>query len=511
MNANIARALLADALAQVLDNRVFRLLVVLVVVMVLPTFLIGLREDSVVILFGLREYFYEDLFAWLNLPFPGLGEAHVFLIQAIQTIFVDFFAGNVGVMIAIAAAAFFVPRMLEKGAADTLFSKPLSRSTLLVSRYLAGLAFVAILATVLVGGMHVGLLVNSGYSDPGFLWSILTLVYLFAILHAFSILVGVVTRSTVAAILTTVLFFLFTGCTHVAWETKEQNQDRIEETRKLRDDSANDADTFDKLEHFVLTAIDIAHYTLPKTNDATKIARKLRQDFGDVAAPVRDPETGLEVRVPPEGFDVRGDFPDEPVVWTSPAGDVVLSLERREWDGPEDARKDMNWGDRTRFMASYWAEERRAELEASPTVGDLTEARTRRGRWRDGDGRWELVREQFASQSAVFLRWTEDSPDGERSHSAAFFPRHPRWIYAVEIAHPVGWGDDADHARMLEGFKASFTFEDEDDRGPEEWFTDRFDWDAELKYNVFFSIGSTLAFVLLVLGLGCWRLSRIDF
>ena len=35
MNANITRALFADALAQVLDNKVFRLLVILVVVVFL--------------------------------------------------------------------------------------------------------------------------------------------------------------------------------------------------------------------------------------------------------------------------------------------------------------------------------------------------------------------------------------------------------------------------------------------------------------------------------------------
>jgi len=512
VNANVRKALFADALAQVLDNKVFRLLVGLVVLMVLPTFLIGLREDRIVILFGYDELYYEDLFAWFGVPFPGIGQAHVTAIQFLQGVFVDFFAGDIGVTIAVAASAFFVPRMLEKGAADTLFTKPISRTSLLLSRYVAGLVFVAILSVVLVGGVHVGLLLNSGFSDPGFLWSILTLVYLFAILHAFSMLVGVLTRSTVAAILTTVMFFLFTGCTHMIWEAKEENQSRIEASRELRDDSAPDADVFDQFERVMLRVLDTAHYTLPKTNDATKIARKLRVEFGDLEAPVRDPDTGLEIRVPPEDWDTEGDFPEEPVVWTSADEDALLRLERQQWDGPESEGDEYRWGHWTRFMAGRVADEMRAEIEAAPETAELTEKRTKRGNWRDEEGDFETVRAEFADQSAVFLEWTEERDAGERARRAYVFARHPDWIYTVEVDLPAGWEDDEERARLIDGFTASFTFQDDDDdRNPDEWFTERFDWDAELKYNIFFSIGSTLAFVLLMLAFGAWRLSRIDF
>jgi hypothetical protein len=45
----------------------------------------------------------------------------------------------------------------------------------------------------------------------------------------------------------------------------------------------------------------------------------------------------------------------------------------------------------------------------------------------------------------------------------------------------------------------------------EEWYENRFDWDAPWRYNIFFSVGSSLAFVLVTLALGTWRLKRIDF
>jgi hypothetical protein len=43
------------------------------------------------------------------------------------------------------------------------------------------------------------------------------------------------------------------------------------------------------------------------------------------------------------------------------------------------------------------------------------------------------------------------------------------------------------------------------------WYDDRFDWDAPLAFNAWFSIGSSLAFVAVMLLFGFWRLSRIDF
>ena len=183
MNRNTFAALFLDALYQVLDNKVFRILAVMVVGLVAATFLIGAREDGLVLAFGLERLAYEDIFRFFGLPYPGSEGAGEMLVQNVQALVLELFAGAFGIMFAIAATAFFVPRMLEKGAADTLFSKPVSRGMLLFARYLAGLLFVAVLSITLVGGMQVGFLVSSGYSDPGFLWSIVTLTYAFAMLR----------------------------------------------------------------------------------------------------------------------------------------------------------------------------------------------------------------------------------------------------------------------------------------------------------------------------------------
>ncbi|MEO6709023.1 MAG: hypothetical protein ABIP42_05550, partial [Planctomycetota bacterium] len=126
------KALFKDALYQVLDNRVFRLLVILVAVLILPTFLIAAKPEELVVFFGWKTFQYADVLGSFDIGMPADSTAaHATLIQSVQTLLVDQIAGNFGLIFAIAATAFFVPRLVEKGAADTVFSKPVSRAALL--------------------------------------------------------------------------------------------------------------------------------------------------------------------------------------------------------------------------------------------------------------------------------------------------------------------------------------------------------------------------------------------
>jgi ABC-type transport system involved in multi-copper enzyme maturation permease subunit len=211
MNRTIARALLEDAFRQVMDNKVFRLLLIFSIVLVAPWYLIGFREDGIHLLYGWKTIAYGDLLGFAGRTSQAASDTQIQFIQYLQSLFVEWLAGLFGFLFCIAATAFFVPRMLEKGAADTLFTKPIHRFSLLVARYAAGILFVGVLSLVLVVGIHVGLMIFSGYSDPAFLWSALTLVYVYAIVQTVSVVVGVFTRSSVAAILCTTIFLTSTG------------------------------------------------------------------------------------------------------------------------------------------------------------------------------------------------------------------------------------------------------------------------------------------------------------
>jgi ABC-type transport system involved in multi-copper enzyme maturation permease subunit len=472
------KALFKDALFQVLDNKVFRLLVILGAVLVLPTFLIAAKPEELVVLFGWRTYEYGDVLGWFEIPMPADPAAnHAALIQTAQTLLVDQLAGTFGLIFAIAATAFFVPRMVEKGAADTVFSKPVSRGALLLSRYVAGLLFVAILASVLVVGMHVGLMLNSGYSDAGFLWAIPVMIYKYGILHAFSLLVAVLTRSSVAAILTTLMFFAFNGCVHGGWQIKEQQQQQLQSRIAAGDEPEGD-DPGDVVNALLVT-LDVLHYTLPKTSDAAVISQSLRTALAERRTVFKDPESTLKVANNPEGMEpVAVGEADLPTIarWVDEAGTASVTLKR--WSVAERKRP-------------------QALRELDQQLADM------------GIKDVEKDREHFLDRGADSRSWSE--PRGERTvqRKTTFFTGKG-WLFALEFELPAGWEDQDERRDMKWRFRGGFEIEGAA-RDAHQGFANRATWGGELKYNLWFSLGSTLAFVALILALAWWKLSRIDF
>jgi ABC-type transport system involved in multi-copper enzyme maturation permease subunit len=132
----------------------------------------------------------------------SLGEALSF----IQDGLVNGLGAGVALIISVVITAFFVPNLLRKGSIDLLISKPIGRLQLLVYKYVGGLTFIFLIATVAVGGVWLATGVRSGSWDPSFLLVIPVLTFSFAILYAVSVVVAVYTRSAIAAILVTLAF-----------------------------------------------------------------------------------------------------------------------------------------------------------------------------------------------------------------------------------------------------------------------------------------------------------------
>lgn len=520
MNVPIVQALVLDAWQQVLDNKVFRLLVGVAALLVAPTFLIGFHSTHVEFLWGLGSISYADMVSLLPAEFQGITgqieEPGIRLIQLLQDLIVSSFAGTLGVVLAIAATSFFVPRMLERGAADTLFSKPVPRWALLASRYVSGLLFVAALSFVLVLGMYVGFRVTSGYDDPGFLWSALTLVYLYSALHAFSLLVATLTRSSVAAILLTIVLFSFSGCVHAAWVQKEQveNDERIqavlaasalreaalEEARAadLRAEGTEEAppagdEAGSKILERLKLALDVLHYVLPKTNDASVLIRKLKRSFEPMFA-LEDPTGQLVIQHRLRGWRLtnpgKRDLAASPAVWVPEDGGesspYSLRLSRRSRVLEEGGRT------RTRTTLSL-ASESLEELRRDPQVREpareplrLAGAQAFLLSWKQGEGEAAVQRERwlFAYRDWFFeLDVTlPDRPPGQEDND--------RW--RRDLRRHLELGEDA-------GLEGTF------------WYERQFTLDAPLRYNPIFSVGSTLLFTLVSLLLATWRLRRIDF
>jgi ABC-type transport system involved in multi-copper enzyme maturation permease subunit len=115
----------------------------------------------------------------------------------------------IGTFLALFATAHLVPRLQEKGTIDLYLSRPIGRISLLLSRYVAGLALAAANLAYLIISMWLIIVWKTKVAHPRFLLGGLVIFFTIAVLMAFAFLVGVVTSSTGVSLMGTYAVFFF--------------------------------------------------------------------------------------------------------------------------------------------------------------------------------------------------------------------------------------------------------------------------------------------------------------
>ena len=511
MNANILRALVRDAFYQVLDNWVFRILTGLTLLPILVTFVVGFREEGVVLLFGWKSWSYAELLDSMGGGGAALTDPQGMAIETLVQLFFDNVAGGFGILLAIAATAFFVPRLLEKGAADLYFHTPVSRPVLYLSRYLAGLLFIAISASVLVLGIFLGLAVSSQHVDPGVLLAAPTLVYVFALVFPFTMLVGVVTRSTVASILLSGMFFLFNGCIQKSWIAWEQGlrgpslKLAVGQSAEEDDSSEDSAPEVEQETPAFLramrTTLDVVRTVLPKTTDADTIARKLRRS---VNAPLFRDETEFVAVFRLPGELERIDPPRAEGALPEPILPVLGEL-RFQAERDEQTRYSL-WSRPIEHTTSKIGDKERVREETLSRAGERLEDALTPLAGVTGVARKSarLPRDLPSSQ----VTWTIER-EGQRSTCCAHvFKGSEGELLFTLVTVVAGEPDEAALEAEVERLAKQVGL----DRGAiDEWYPSQLSFDAPWRTNLIFSVGSSLLFAAAILALGLWRLARIAF
>lgn len=509
MNKNIVRALVLDAFYQVLDNWVFRILSGLTLIPILLTFVVGIREEGLVLLFGWKRWSYDEL------PFDlgTVADPQGTLIEALLGIFISQVAGSLGILLAIAATAFFIPRLLEKGAAELYFHKPVSRAALFLSRYFAGLLFIALTGAFLVAGTYLGLALVSGRADAGILLACPTLVYVFALVFPFTMLVGVVTRSTVASILLSGLFFVFNGCIQQAWISFEQfsHGPNMALVRPPRDDDDDDKQQ-DEVEaepeqrsaiaETLRTTLDIARTILPKTSDADTLARKMRLSL---AAPAfRDEGELVVVPRPPKGLmEVEVELLQAPVELRELLGTPRFGASAPEAAGPLPLRFSL-WSRPLESTTSRIGERERVRKETASTAGEkLEDALKAEAGTLDVTRKRESLGDSISGTRVTWQRVSEAGP--ERRLAFVFKGAEEKLLFTLLIEQ------GAEEAAFEGEVRRIARHVSLDRQALDEWYPAQLRFDAPWRTNIFFSVGSSLAFAAALLALGLWRLKRIAF
>ena len=108
-------------------------------------------------------------------------------------------------ILALISTAGLFPDFISGGSIDLYLSKPISRWRLFLTKYAAGLIFVVLQVLVVCAGGFLILGWRGHEWVPGIFWGIPIVVCFFSYLFSICVLLGMVTRSTIAAILLTLL------------------------------------------------------------------------------------------------------------------------------------------------------------------------------------------------------------------------------------------------------------------------------------------------------------------
>jgi ABC-2 type transport system permease protein len=113
-----------------------------------------------------------------------------------------------GMFLAVFASAGLIPSVLEPGRIELLLSKPVSRTHILLGRFAGNVLVISSNVIFLVLGVWTILGIKTGIWSPAFLISIVTTVFIFAVLLSVVVLVGVLFESAALATMISVALMI---------------------------------------------------------------------------------------------------------------------------------------------------------------------------------------------------------------------------------------------------------------------------------------------------------------
>ncbi|MFO0875012.1 MAG: ABC transporter permease [Phycisphaerales bacterium] len=214
--------------------------------------------------------------------------------------------GWIAAILALVSTASIFPDFLTGGAIDLWLSRPISRLRLFATKYVFGLLFVTLQVGAFSLACFIVLGVRGGAWEPGLFLAVPLVVCFFSYLFSFCVLFGVLTRSTIAALLLTLLvwFGLFLVNTTEAalmsigtmqqmsaerterrieaqLKRPEPNEERLKQLRQTLEET-NTAVT--KLEWWHNWAFR-AKTLLPKTDETVELLSRKLVDLADLPKP----------------------------------------------------------------------------------------------------------------------------------------------------------------------------------------------------------------------------------
>lgn len=197
-------AIFLDAYRELNAKKLFWFVLLLSALVVAAFAAVGINERGVTV------------FRWeFELPFNttviSRGQFYKLLFTSLG---VGFWLTWIATVLALVSTAGIFPDFVTGGSIDLFLSKPISRLRLFLTKYAAGLLFVTLQVTVFSAAAFLVIGLRAGEWIPGLFIAVPVVVAFFSYLYCVCVFVGVLTRSTIAALLLTILFWLLVFGVH---------------------------------------------------------------------------------------------------------------------------------------------------------------------------------------------------------------------------------------------------------------------------------------------------------
>lgn len=194
-------AILLDGYRQLNARKLFWITLILSGLVVAAFAAVGVTEK------GLKVLAWE-----VEVPIPMSPKA--FYKSMFVSFGINFWLAWVASILALISTASIFPDLVASGAIEPILSKPIGRVRLFFTTYAAGLLFTALQVTVFSAAAFLVLGLRAGAWEPAIFLAVPLVVVFFSYLFSICALLGLLTRSTITALLLTLLAWFLIFAVH---------------------------------------------------------------------------------------------------------------------------------------------------------------------------------------------------------------------------------------------------------------------------------------------------------
>lgn len=224
---------------------------------------------------GFTDQGVSVMFGWVEVPMEefrrGSGREELCYLGIYSNALVGFWLSWGAIILALISCAPIFPDLMAEGSIGLALSKPPGRLKWFIYKYLGSLLFVALQATIFCVIALIAIRWRIGVWKLEVLWAVPLLVLVFSYLYSVVVLVGVRTRSVLAAILAGLLVWFF------AWLAQFSESTAYQYAMGWADEGGTPSATAEQI-HRATKAINAA---LPKTGETVKLIDRWMTVDGD--------------------------------------------------------------------------------------------------------------------------------------------------------------------------------------------------------------------------------------